>query len=201
MLDSLMGKVLGTPLAAVGRSLARRDIDATTVTLAGAAAGLLAAGTIAMGWYQFGLILFALNRLCDGLDGAVARATHATDFGGFLDIVVDFVIYAALAGAFALADPHHATVAVLLMVAFAGTGTSFLAFASIAAKRGLEAHAEKSLFYLSGLTEGTETIIFFMIVCLWPEWFNTAGLVFVLACWVTVGQRIVAAYRTFTPPL
>ena len=37
---------------------------------------------------------FVLNRIFDGVDGTYARMTNqSTDFGGYLDILVDFTIY------------------------------------------------------------------------------------------------------------
>jgi phosphatidylglycerophosphate synthase len=200
MLDPLFIRVFKGPLTAAGDRLAARGVEAHTVTVVGAAFGLLAAGAIASQWYQIGLALFVLNRMCDGLDGAVARAAGPTDFGGFIDLVADFVVYAALAGAFALADPRFVPIAVLLMISFAGTGTAFLAYAAIAAKRGLDPtanHGPKSLFYVGGLTEGAETIAFFAVACLWPAWFPVTGAIFAAACWVTVAQRIALARRMF----
>ena len=62
----------------------------------------------------------------------------STDLGGFLDIVLDFIVYAGMVFAFAVADPGaNALAAAFLLFAFMGTGSSFLAFAMMAAKRRL----------------------------------------------------------------
>ena len=109
-----------------------------------------------------------------------------SDLGGFLDIVLDFIVYAGMPFAFALADPAaNGLAAAFLVFAFMGTGSSFLAFAVMAAKRGLatELRGRKSLYYLGGLTEGTETILFLVAwpAC-FPRSFAPLALGFAVAC-------------------
>ena len=145
------------------------------------------------------LAAILVNRLADGLDGAVARHTALTDFGGYLDIVCDFIVYAAVAFGFALARPENALPAAFLILSFVGTGTSFLAFAILAAKRGLvsEVRGRKSLYYLGGLTEGTETIAVFAAFCLFPRAFAALAYVFGALCWLTTASRVLTARRNF----
>ena len=59
------------------------------------------------------------------------------------------------------------------------------------------ARGAKSLYYLGGLTEGTETIIFFVLFCLLPDWFPTLAYVFAAGCVITTTSRIAIAVRTF----
>jgi hypothetical protein len=89
--------------------------------------------------------------------------------------------------------------AAFLILSFVGTGTSFLAFAILAAKRGLasEARGRKSLYYLGGLTEGTETIAVFAAFCLFPSEFAVLAYGFGALCWLTTAARVVAARRSF----
>lgn len=75
------------------------------LTLAGFAIGLLALPFLALGWYSAALAAIVLNRLLDGLDGALARRRGLTDAGGFLDIALDFLFYALVPFGFALAAP------------------------------------------------------------------------------------------------
>lgn len=198
MLDAAARRLVDPPLNRLGRRLAATGIAADAVSIAGFIAGLLAAALVATGQPLWGLALFFVNRLADGLDGAVARHSGITDRGGFLDIVFDFIVYAAMAYAFAFLDPAgNAHAAAFLLFAFMGTGSSFLAFAVMASRRGLETEArgKKSLYYLGGLTEGSETIAFFVVVCIWPAWFPTLALVFAAMCWVTTAARIAAGWR------
>ena len=122
---------------------------------------MLALPFLALGWYPAALIAIVLNRLLDGLDGALARRRGLTDAGGFLDIALDFLFYALVPFGFALAAPaDNAIAAAWLLFAFMGTGSSFLAFAALAGKHDIDnpGYAHKSLYYIGGLTEGTETI-------------------------------------------
>src|SRR5205814_610363 len=111
------------------------------------------------------------NRLADGLDGPVARLTGATDRGAFLDIALDFLVYAAVPLAFAWRAPANALPAAFLLASFVANGSAFLAFSTIAARRGLtsESQGKKSIYYLAGLAEGFETIVFMVAVCLHPQ--------------------------------
>lgn len=199
MFDARLRPLIDPPLNAMGRTLAGLGIGANTVTLAALAPGLAAAFAIAHHHYLAGLALILLNRLLDGLDGAVARATRPTDFGGFLDIVADFVFYIAVPIGFGLALPANQLPALWLVGSFALTGTSFLAFATLAAKRGLEtaAHGRKSFFYDTGLAEGSETIVAFILMCLFPAWFAAIAYGFAAMCGLTVLQRSLGAWRSF----
>lgn len=200
MLDATLRPVIDGPLNAAGRMLARSGLPATAVTVAGLAAGLLAAAAIALEAYAAGFLLIVLNRMLDGLDGAVARATAATDRGGYLDVVVDYVFYAGVPLAFALAEPsRNALPAAALLAGFCLTCSSFLGFAAIAAKRGLEtvAHGRKSFFYSTGLVEGTETILFFLLMAALPQWFALLAWIFAGLCVLTAVQRAILAMKAF----
>jgi len=199
MLDRVVRPLIDPPLDAAGRRLAALGISANAVTLAGFAVGLAAIPAVAAGDYLAGLALLLVSRLSDGLDGAVARVRGPTDLGGYLDIVCDFILYSGWAFAFALADPGDAIPAAFLMLSFMGTGASFLAYAVFAAKRGVttEISGTKSLYYLGGLTEGTETIVIFMAFCLLPQFFAPLAWAFAAACWITTASRMLAAARSF----
>ena len=179
----------------IGRMFAARGISATTVTVVGFACGLAAVVSVVMGMMLAAFVLILLNRLCDGLDGAIARATAPTDFGGFLDIVFDFIFYAMIPFGFALYDPANALATCFLIFSFFGTAVSFLAFAVMAQRRGLSSRDRgvKSLFYLGGLTEGGETIILLLAATVTPQWFVYYAYVFGALCWVTTASRILEA--------
>lgn len=197
MLDRLARRLVDPPLAVAGRRLAAAGVKADHLTWIGFGAGMAACLALALQFYLAALLLIAANRVLDGLDGPVARAgAGATDFGGYLDIVLDFLFYAAVPVAFAAGRPDAALVAALLVLSFVGTGASFLAFAILAAKRGL-ANGPRSFFYLGGLAEGTETALFLLAICVWPDRFAWIALLFMALCWATVAGRIVAAARAF----
>ncbi|MCJ8317891.1 CDP-alcohol phosphatidyltransferase family protein [Idiomarina sp.] len=181
------------------RWLVKQNIKADHVTVGGFFVGTLAVPALALEYYLLALAFILLNRLADGLDGAVARLTKTTDAGGYLDIVLDFVFYSAVVFGFLLANPENNAVAAgILMVTFMGTGATFLAFASLAAKRGIEnlSYPNKSLHYMGGLTEGFETIIAFILFCLLPNQFVWLASLFAAMCWVTVLTRLYSGYQT-----
>lgn len=200
MFDRYAIPLIRPPLTATARLLVRAGLGANTVTLLGFGIGVIAAILIAGGEYAMGALAILASRLFDGLDGAVARQTQATDAGGFLDITLDFLFYASIPLAFAVANPpDHALPAAVLLAAFMGTGSSFLAFAVLAAKRGLQdlATPGKSFYFLGGLTEATETLAFFVAMCLWPAHFATLAYAFAALCGITIVTRIWWGWRTF----
>jgi phosphatidylglycerophosphate synthase len=199
MLDARLRLLIDPLLDRMGRPLAARGVRADHVTLAGFAIGLAAVPALAWQAWSLALVLILASRLLDGIDGAVARASAPTDFGDFLDIVCDFVFYAAVPLGFALARPENALPAIFLVVAFVGTGASFLAYAALAAKHGLstDLRGAKAIYYLGGLTEGFETILCFALMCLFPDAFALLAWIFGAMCWITTASRVAAARATF----
>jgi phosphatidylglycerophosphate synthase len=197
MLDRAARRLIDPMLDRLAVGAQRRSLTANQITVAGFLCGLAAMVAIAMQFYGLGLLLLLANRLADGVDGALARRIGATDLGGYLDIVLDFIVYSGAAFAFALAQPDHAQAAAFLIFSFMGTGSSFLAFAIFAAKRKLdgEAATNKSFYYLGGITEGTETILLFVIILVFPTWFAIAAYVYGTLCWLTTIGRIGAAVQ------
>lgn len=202
MLDRAAIALLRPGLDWAARGVARTGIVADQVTIAGFAVGIGSAVAIAHSHFGLGMVLLLTSRLADGLDGALARLTAPTDRGAFLDITLDFIFYASVPLGFALADPHaNALPAAVLLAAFIGTGSSFLAFAALAAQRGLtnQALPDKGIYFLGGLTEATETLICFLLMCVWPQHFAIWAYGFAAMCAVTIATRLVAGWRTLEP--
>ncbi|HSC05214.1 MAG TPA: CDP-alcohol phosphatidyltransferase family protein, partial [Steroidobacteraceae bacterium] len=137
MLDAHLRPILDHPFDRIARILAQRGVKPDAVTACGALLGLAACAAIVYQAYWLGLVLILANRALDGLDGALARRTAVTDFGGFIDTVADFLFYSAVPFAFALAEPERALATAFLIFSFVGTGVTFLAFAAIAARRAM----------------------------------------------------------------
>ena len=199
MLDRFVLPLFATPHRVLARACLRIGLSANAVTMIGAAIGvaaLPALATLHFGW-AFALIL--INRFLDGVDGTMARMTVATERGAFLDTVCDFLFYAAVPLGFALANPaQNALPAAVLLASFIGTATTFLAFAVAAAKRGMVSptYPNKGFYYLGGLTEGTETILLFCAMCLWPQHFAWLAYGFAAACAVTTVTRLYFGIRS-----
>jgi phosphatidylglycerophosphate synthase len=200
MIDARLQKLLARPLDLVGRALAASGVSANGVTLAGLCVAVVLVFVLATQQYALGLALLVLNRVLDGVDGAIARSTRRTDFGGYLDSVADYVFYAGVPFGMALANPgDNAVPAAALLASFLLTGASFLAFATLAAKRGLEPEASrpKAFFYSVGFMEGAETIAFFVAMLLWPAHFAALAWTFAGLCVLTAVQRSLIAAKTF----
>lgn len=197
MFDARLRPYLDTPLEKIARFIIPKAISANTVTISGFGIGMLVIPLLAYQYYQLALVIILVNRLIDGVDGAVARLRGPTDLGGFLDIVLDFIFYSAVIFGFILGRPDQAAYGAFLIFSFIGTGSSFLAFAAMAAKRNLttDMHGSKSLHYLGGLTEGVETIATFVLICLFPDHFWLIAAVFGVMCWLTTASRILSAKK------
>ena len=200
MFDARLRPLVDRILDPVGAFVARRGVTANQVSFAGFGLGIAAAIAVALGFEIAAVVLIIANRACDGLDGAVARSTGGTDLGAYLDITLDFLFYSAVPFAFAVADPANAMAAAFLIFSFVGTGSSFLAFAIIAQKRGIstEIRGKKGFFYLGGLTEGSETIIFLLAVAIRPDLFVPLACAFSSLCWITTITRVRCAIENFS---
>jgi phosphatidylglycerophosphate synthase len=200
MFDKAVQSVLKPAFTFTARVAIKAGLSANNVSVAGFFVGLAAAFLIANQYYVLGAILILLSRIFDGIDGTVARLTQATDQGGFLDISLDFLFYAAIPLAFAFANPTvNALPAATLLAAFIGTGSTFLAFAAFAEKRGLHSSnlPDKSFYFLGGLTEATETIAVFVVMCIWPAYFAVLAYGFAVMCCITIATRIYWGYQAF----
>lgn len=202
MLDGTARRVLDPTLDKMGAYLATKGASANAVTLTAFVVGMISAALIAFGYMIPGLILLLLSRLGDGLDGAVARHTQTSDFGGFLDIVLDFAFYGAIPLAFIIYDPtNNAIAGAVLLFAFYVNGASFLAYSILAEKYRLQTavRGEKSIYFTTGLAEATETFAAFAIFCLFPSYFAVVAYIFATICIYTAFSRIVLAWSAFKP--
>lgn len=199
MLDKYLVPILKQPLRRVAAQLHERGIRPDTVTFIGFVVGIAAVPAVALGFPLVGLLFLTLNRIADGVDGELARLDSPTDAGGFLDITLDFIFYAVFPLGFAIADPEQNALACAVLIAsFVGTGASFLAFATLADKHSVVSpdFEYKSLYYLNGLAEGTETIICFALMCLFASHFSLIAWVFSVICLITAANRVIFGYRT-----
>ncbi len=203
MFDRSLIAVQQRLLAPTAGWLARRGTSADAISIAGFVIGLAAVPLLAASAFPLALVCILLNRLLDGLDGAVARLNGPTDRGAFLDIALDFFFYGAVPVGFAFADPaSNALPAAILLLSFIGTGSSFLAFAAISHKRGQEIapFPGKGIQFVGGLTEGAETIAVFVAMCLVPNAFPVLALVFAALALLTTVTRWWWGWSLFAAP-
>ena len=196
MLDHRINSIIRPILNGLANKMPPQ-ISANTITLSGFALGVMVIPLLWLKLYSAAITLILINRFFDGLDGAVARKCGPTNLGGYLDITCDFIFYSVVIMGFALADPeNNGLVAAFLIFSFIGTGSSFLAFAVAAEKQGIssDSHGLKAFYYLGGLAEGAETIMFFIVICIYPEIFPVLGVVFGSICWIGVLGRFGSAF-------
>jgi len=200
MLDSRMRVMLGPALEAAGRRLAAAGVPPTGLTAAGWAAGAGACAATALQAWPVALGLWLANRLLDGLDGPVARAGGPTDAGGFLDIVADFSVYAGVILGLAVAVPGARLACVALLTAYYISGTAFLALSSLAERRGQRLGDDRSLRFVGGLAEGTETIAVYILLFLLPQHATVIVWAFTAAVAITAAQRVLTGLRLLRAP-
>jgi phosphatidylglycerophosphate synthase len=182
MIDARLRRYLDPPLDALARRISRTPLTANHITVGGFVIGLLAIPLLAQHHYGLALAVIGVNRLADGLDGAVARHTGVTDIGGYLDIVLDFIFYAAVVFGFTLGHADQAVYGAFLIFSFFASGATFLAYAIFAARHGITTEIRGRLL---------------------PDKFWLVALVFGGMCWVTGLTRISWAWQTLgggSPP-
>ncbi|MEJ7875947.1 MAG: CDP-alcohol phosphatidyltransferase family protein [Solirubrobacterales bacterium] len=196
MLDATMRTVLAPALDAGARRLDRVHIGPGTVTAAGLVIGIACCVAAALAWWPIALALWLANRVLDGLDGPLARLRGATDLGGMLDFLADFVVYAGFPLGVAIAEADARIAACALLAAYLLNNIALLSHSSLIEKRRLDLGDERSLRFTAGLTEGTETILCYALVCLVPAHAATIFWAFAVMVMITVAQRIRLAVRT-----
>jgi phosphatidylglycerophosphate synthase len=190
MLDQVLRARLGPTLDRAAAPLAARGISPGTVTGVGLLAGIGACVCVATGLWGAALALWLANRLLDGLDGPVARHHHATELGGLLDFVADFVVYSGFVVGVAIAHPGARLACVVLLAAYLVNVVALLSFSSVIERHGLPLGDERSLRLLPGLAEGTETIVVYVLFCLLPGFSAVIAWAFAGVVAVTAGQRV-----------
>jgi phosphatidylglycerophosphate synthase len=195
MFDARVRAGLAPYLNAAARPLAARGIPAGAVTAAGFAVGAAACVAAAMAAWPLALVLWLANRVLDGLDGAVARVGGASDRGGFLDIVADFAVYGGFVLGVAVARPEARLACVALLAAYYVSGSALLAWSSLAERRALAAGDDRSLRFVGGLAEGTETVVVYVLLCLFPKAAAPIAWGFAAVVAVTAVQRVTSAAR------
>ena len=199
MFDVALRRFVDPALIRVAGWIADTRISANMMTISGAGLALGAAFFVTQSNFAAALGFILLNRIFDGLDGAIARINGPTEFGGYLDTICDYVFYLSIPIAFGLMHSVNQMPALLLIASFTLTAVSFLAFAAIIVRQTSDdgAHGPKAFIYSTGLMEGAETIAFFVLFCLFPGFFPTLAIVFAALCLLTVAQRFILAAKSF----
>jgi phosphatidylglycerophosphate synthase len=197
MFDRQIQKYTQRPLQYIAK-LFLKFISPNHMTLIGFSFGILMCLTIIIDQYLIAIIFLFLNRLSDGLDGTMARLQTPTPLGGYLDIVLDFLIYGGFVLSFGITEQNNTFLSMILLFCYIGTGSTFLAKAAILPSltiQNLNEEIPKSFHYAVGLVEGTETILFMFLCLLFPNFFIYLASIFILLCLITIVFRIIVFYR------
>ena len=199
MFDRQIQNFTQKPLQYIAK-LFLKFISPNQMTLIGFGFGILMCISIVIDQYLIGIVFLSLNRLCDGLDGAMARLTAPTPLGGYLDIVLDFLVYGGFVLSFGITDQNNTFLSMVLLFCYIGTGTTFLAKAAILPSLSRQNQINdipKSFFYTVGLVEGSETIVFMILCFLFPNMFVFLSSIFIFLCLITIVIRIFVCYKSF----
>ncbi len=196
----MVDRYLRVPKDIVLNSTAKHlsNIHPTSITLFAFGLGLIAVLSIAMGNYGWGLFFWLLNRFLDGLDGNVARLWgKQSDLGGYIDILLDFVIYALIPLSLVIADPSeiaYLSLGILLASFYVNAG-SWMFLSAILEKRGFGKKEKASVTMPGGFIEGTETIIFYCFFLIFPNALMLLFNLMALLVLLTTLQRITWATK------
>ena len=201
MFDRHLQKFTQKPLSFFAKIILKY-LSASQITITGFIFGLMMCLFIFFELFFLAIFFLILNRICDGLDGVMARLTAPTYLGAYLDIVLDFIFYSAFILMFGLIDTSNIVISCLLLFSYICTGTTFLAQAIIQPKldliqkdESLDIDIPKSFYYSAGLIEGTETILFMVLCLIFPNLYFVFGLIFAILCLLTALSRVLIFYR------
>ncbi len=210
MFDAAARKVLDRPLSGLAQLIDRPPVSPDRLTLLGLVTGLASAAAAAGQLWGWALGLWLFSRAMDGLDGSLARrrralgrgdtgAQHGSEAGGFLDITADFAVYGATVVGVAIGATRQYDAEwlpfLLVLLAYYVNGTAFLAFSSIAERTGRQREDGRSLSFLGGLAEGTETIVVHSLWLILPAHAAVIAMVWAAVVGLSAAQRIVAGFR------
>lgn len=200
MLDTALKPKIDPTLKILAAKLGEIGIGPNQITLYGFVIGFIGCIAVGLQNYMFGLFLILLNRLADGLDGAVARfnADKNTDennakraFGAYLDIILDMILFGAFVFLFMLGQLNQAPTATFLLFSFIGIFATSLGHHMLDVPKTDQA---KPFYHPTKLVEGTEIILFMILVCFYPNGFSAIAALFGILCWVTTISRIWCTY-------
>ena len=204
MFDRSIQRLTQKPLSILGKFLLK-IFKPNHITFIGFFFGIMMCFLIFIHNYFLAILFLFLNRLCDGLDGVMARQTSPSPLGAYLDIILDFIIYAAFVLVFSLQNEINLLAGVFLLFSYICTGTTFLTQAIIQPQLDYSQRDQddvkdeipKSFIYASGLIEGSETIFFMFICLILPKAFPILGFLFGMLCLITAIARVIIFYKKY----
>ena len=186
----------------IGEPLAIRmsRVSPILISMLALAVGLLATVAAFKQQYLWALGFWILNRILDGLDGLIARLHNGqSDFGGYVDILTDYIIYVSLpiglvAGA--ASEGHYLALAFMLASFYVNTA-SWMYLAAILEKRAARnPDIQTTIVMPAGIIGGFETIMAYGIFLLFPAQVTLLFFIFGALVFITAFQRVVWAAKS-----
>jgi len=168
------------------------------MTLIAFAIALAACYALARAHYSAALLLWVLSRICDGLDGAMARVSgRQSALGGYLDLMCDACIYALfpIAAASVSNDARIAEALILLLATYYVNIVSWAVLAAILEKRARAHSATTTIIMPRGIIEGLETVIIYALFCIIPDYLLQLFIVTAMLVALSAGMRVVWAIK------
>ena len=197
MFDERVRSVLPRAVTPIAGALARAGVSPNAVSAAAFIVSLAAAWLVAAGHPRAGIVVWLVSRLCDGLDGVVARMTkRSTPFGGYLDITLDMAAYSIMLMGFAAAHPEHRIVWLVILAGYVLAITTTLALSNAAAAMGRTVGGTDRTFqFTPGIAEAGETTVMYVLWALLPGWLGWLTWIWAAMILATVAQRSWLAAR------
>lgn len=200
MLDEILRPAKERMLTPAALAVGQR-VHPMAVTIVGFACGIAAAALAARSMPGAALAFWAANRILDGFDGTLARTQgRQSDMGGYVDIVLDFIVYAAIPLGLVAGAPSfaNATGALAMVGSFYVNAASWMYLAAILERKGAGARTRGELTTVAmpeGLIGGTETIVFYTLFLVLPGFLLPLFALMTALVIVTIVQRIAWAVR------
>lgn len=197
MLDSFIRPYINPPLRQIGERAFESGLTANMVTVVGFIIGMIGCVAIGLQAYSVGLVLLLINRFLDGLDGAISHHGTRTDFGAYIDTIMDYTVYGAFALFFAMGSPIHALATSFLLFSLIGIASTSLGLVAMKLKAQSASSplntGPRSQYMMSGLVGDAEIIIFIILACFFPVAFSALAAILGVMCWITTVGRILEA--------
>ena len=194
MIDQYLIKILKPLLNSLASFFYKMGLKANYISVAGLILSFISFYLILNGLFMVALFIFLSGRILDGVDGSLANKTNISEFGGFIDIVCDFISYSIIPLAFILKDNSNAIFGSILLTTFFGTSSTFFGIAIFVNNKSIKKNPSKSFFYIGGFMGGAVTILFLSLMFLFPDKFNLIALIFSILCILSTIERIFYAF-------
>ncbi|WP_053334598.1 CDP-alcohol phosphatidyltransferase family protein [Gemmatimonas phototrophica] len=200
MIDEPFRRWLARYAAAPVPLLHRLGITPGALSWTGIVLALAATALVARGALVPGVLVWLVSRLADGYDGMLARHTNASSlFGGYLDLTLDMLAYAAMACGFAYAMPDDRMLWLLVLAGYILAITTTLALSSLAERADRQLGGNRSIQFTPGIAEAGETTVVYAAVALVPVYSRAILVVWVVLLFATFVQRTRLAHRILRP--